>query len=67
VQQNEHSAAEGGPLRQTLGNLASGGCLVVLPLLLLVAAGAAAAAAKVCWRDTGASARRTSDPAGDDL
>ena len=46
-------------LWQTLGNLAEGGCMVVLPLLLTLAVGAAAAAAWVGWRDAGPVARRT--------
>ena len=52
---------------QTLGNLADGGCAVVLPLLLVCAAGATAAAAWMCWRDAGAAARRARAPADDDL
>ena len=52
---------------QTLGNLADGGCAVVLPLLLVCAAGATAAAAWVCWRDAGAAARRSSASADGDL
>ncbi|KAK9826813.1 hypothetical protein WJX81_003457 [Elliptochloris bilobata] len=60
-------AAHLGAALLTLGNLADGGCVAVLPLLLLGAAGMAAAAAWVCWRDVGTVARRVSASANDNL